>query len=185
MKALKRIRYYTMNSWNLSKAPAYNLKIYNVINDELQDKVYELMNVEDIYDDINDLIHDFDELNDHKWQAGFNGRSGGYLVLYSGDKKTEYYTKEDFKNGDVYIEKCGWKSYDEAKELNLVDREIVTNIYTHPGRGIEDNEVPVEVLKAFRQLAIDIVKTTEYLAKNAVIEEEEYTVTKTRKVVNF
>lgn len=162
MKTLKRIRYYTMNSWNLSKAPAYNLKIYNVINDELQDKVYELMNVEDVYDDINDLIHDFDELNDHRWQAGFNGRSNGYLVLYSGGKKTEYY-----------------------KELNLVDREIVTNIYTHTGKAIEDNEVPVEVLKAFRQLAIDIVKTTEYLAKNAVIEEEEYTVTKTRKVVNF
>ena len=30
MKPLKRIRYDTMNSWNLSQAPAYNLKVYNV-----------------------------------------------------------------------------------------------------------------------------------------------------------
>jgi len=35
----------------------------------------------------------------------------------------------------------------------------------------------------FRNLAVDIVKTTEYIARNYEIKEEEYTITKTRKVI--
>jgi len=136
-----------MNSWNLSKAPAYNLKVYNVIDNKLQNKVFELMDTENFYDDINLLIADFDRENGYLWQAGFNGRSGGYLVLYKGGKREDNST------------------------------------FTYPGKAIEDNEVPVEVLKKFRQLAIDIIKTVEYMAKNYNIKEEDYTVTKTRKVL--
>jgi hypothetical protein len=136
-----------MNSWNLSQAPAYNLKVYNVIDNKLQNKVFELMDTENFYDDINLLIADFDRENGYLWQAGFNGRSGGYLVLYKGGKREDNST------------------------------------FTYPGKAIEDNEVPVEVLKKFRQLAIDIIKTVEYMAKNYNIKEEDYTVTKTRKVL--
>lgn len=147
MKNLKRIRYYTMNSWNLSQSLAYNLKIYNVIDHDLQDACYELLDVEDFYDlYINPLIHDFDYLNDYEWQAGFNGRSGGYLVLYKGG----------IENGRVYCK---------------------------PGLNIEDNEVPTEVKKAFRRLAIDIVKTAEYVAKNYKVEEQEVQVPKKVKVL--
>lgn len=35
MKTLKRTRYYTMNSWNLSTSIAYNLKVYKVIDNEV------------------------------------------------------------------------------------------------------------------------------------------------------
>ena len=191
MKNLKRMRYNTMNSWNRSTAPAYNLKVHNVVDSKLQDKVYELMECEGFYDEINDMIADFDRENDYSWQAGFNGRSGGYLVLYRGGKKTKHLTKEDFKsdngyNGRVYIsDRYGWKNYEEAKKLNLIDREIITSIYSKPGLNIEDNDVPGTVLKAFRKLAVDIVKSVEYMAKNASVEEEEYTETKTRKVINF
>jgi hypothetical protein len=191
MKNLKRMRYDTMNSWNRSQAPAYNLKVHKVIDSKLQDKVFELMDCEGFYDEINDLIADFDRENDYSWQAGFNGRSGGYLVLYRGGKRTAHYTKENFKsdngyNGRVYIsDRYGWKNYEEAKKLNLVDREIITSIYTQPGLNIEDNEVPGNVLMAFRKLAIDIVKYVEYMAKNANVDNEEYTVTKTRKVINY
>jgi hypothetical protein len=191
MTNLKRMRYDTMNSWNRSTAPAYNLKVHNVINRELQDKVFELMDCEGFYDEINYMINDFDRENDYEWQVGFNGRSGGYLVLYRGGKKTKHLTKEDFKsnngyNGQVYIsDRYGWKNYEEAKKLNLVDREIITGIFTQPGKNIEDNEVPGKVLRAFRTLAVNIVKHVEYMAKNASVDNEEYTVTKTRKVINF
>lgn len=146
MKPLKRIRYNTMNSWNQSTAPAYNLKIYNVIDKELQNKVFELMEAEEFYYSINVLIHEFDKSNNYQWQAGFNGRSGDYLVLYKGG----------IKDG---------------------------KIFSYPGKSINDEEVPAEVLKAFRQLAINIVKETEYMAKNYKIQDEEYTITKTRKVL--
>jgi hypothetical protein len=87
MKSLKRIRYNTMNSWNNATSLAYNLKIHNVIDNKLQDKVYELMELPEFYEDINLLISDFDNEFNHEWQAGFNGRSGGYLVLYKGGIK--------------------------------------------------------------------------------------------------
>ena len=191
MENLKRMRYNTMNSWNQSTAPAYNLKVHNVIDRELQDKVFELMDCEGFYDEINGMIADFDRGNDYSWQAGFNGRSGGYLVLYRGGKKTKHLTKEDFKsdngyNGRVYVsDRYGWKNYEEAKKLNLVDREIITSIYSKPGLEIEDNEVPGNVLRAFRKLAVMIVKHVEYMVKNASIDNEEYTVTKRRKVINY
>ena len=187
MKTLKRTRYNTMNSWNLSTAPAYNLKIHNVIDNDLQDKVYEMMDIRDFYDGINDLIYDFNVDNDFEYQAGFNGRSGGYLVLYNGGKKTDYYTKKDFdeKNsydGRVYIgDGWGWKDYEEAKKLNLVDTELITSVYTQPGQGIKEGEAPGKVLRSFRKLAVNIVKHTEYLAKNCSIVNEEYLTT--RKVI--
>ena len=137
MKTLKRIRYNTMNSCNLSTAPAYNLKIYNVIDNNLQDKVYDMMNIEGFYDDINFLISDFDRENDYEYQAGFNGRSGGYLVLYNGGIKDD-------------------------------------RVYIRPGQDIEEGEAPGKVLRSFRKLAVNIVKHTEYLAKNCDIVDEEY-----------
>jgi hypothetical protein len=124
-----------MNSWNRSTAPAYNLKVYNVIDNDLQDKVFEIMECENFYDKIDHLIQEFDEENNHKYQAGFNGKSGGYLVLYIGGKH---------EDGQVY---------------------------TKPGISIDEKDVPADVLKRFRRLAVDIVKTTEELAKSAEIEE--------------
>lgn len=147
MKNLSRTRYYTMNSWNGSTSLAYNLKIYNVIDRELQDACYELLDVDYFYEDyINPLIHEFDRKYNYEWQAGFNGRSGGYLVLYIGG----------IKDGRVYCK---------------------------PGLNIEENEVPAEVKKDFRKLAVDIVKTAEYMAKNYKITEEEILVPKKVKVL--
>ena len=147
MKNLKRTRYYTMNSWNLSESLAYNLKIYNVIDDELQDACYDLLDVDYFYEDyINPLIQDFEEKYNHEWQAGFNGRSGGYLVLYTGG----------IENGRVYCK---------------------------PGRNIEDSEVPTQVKKDFRKLAVRIVQTAEYMAKHFKVTEEEISVPKTIKVL--
>ena len=148
MKNLKRTRYYTMNSWNLSKSLAYNLKIYNVIDRDLQNACYNLLDVDYFYEDyINPLIEDFDYNNNFEWQAGFNGRSGGYLVLYKGGRN---------ENGTVFVK---------------------------PGLNIEDNEVPAEVKKAFRKLAVDIVKTAEHMAKHYKVTEEEISVPKTIKVL--
>ena len=148
MKSLKRIRYNTMNSWNNATSLAYNLKIHNVIDDKLQNKVYELMELSEFYEDINMLISDFDNEFNHEWQAGFNGSSGGYLVLYHGGIKDN-------------------------------------RVYTQPGITITDEEVPTEVKKAFRKLAIDIVKNAEFMAKNYTIEEQEIECLKTVKVLSY
>jgi len=187
MKDLKRIRYYGMNSWNLSKSPAYNLKIYNVIDKKYQEKVYQLMDCEDFYSEINFLISEFDERHNYSWQAGFNGRSSGYLVLYKGGRETKTITKDLFKTdhpSGVYIsDRIKWCNLERAKKLNILGKTITTRIFTQPGLNIEDEEVPEEILKDFDKLAQDIVATTEDLAKNCKIEEEEYQVTKKRKIL--
>lgn len=79
---LKLSRYYTMNSWNRETAPAYNLKIYNVIPAEFRNKVYEIINFDEYWLDVKMLISEFEKRTDFEYTAGFNGRSGGYLVLY-------------------------------------------------------------------------------------------------------
>ena len=147
MKHLKRTRYWTMNSWNGSKSLAYNLKVYNVVDEELQNKVYDLMNTEDFYDEINFMIGDFDFSYNYEWQAGFNSRSGGYLVLYKGGRN---------ENGTFYCK---------------------------PGLNITEDEVPAQVKKDFRNLAVNIVKYAERAAKTYNVLEEEIQVVKKVKVM--
>ena len=117
----KRIRYWTMNSWNESKSLAYNMKIYNIFPMKYQNAVYALLDEPDAYSTVNCLISAFTHKYNYKWQAGFNGRSGGYLVLYSGGIRDE-------------------------------------RTYCQPGLDIEDKDVPAEVKKDFRKLAVDIYK---------------------------
>lgn len=176
MKNLKRIRYDTMNSWNNSQAPAYNLKVYNVIDSDLQDKVYELMEAEDFYAEINQLISDFDYEHDHLWQAGFNGRSGGYLVLYKGGKHTKFIGEDLFTdeyNNRAYIsDRHGWLSKKECEDRGILNKTITTKVYSQAGLNIEDSEVPAQVLRDFRKLAVSIVKTVEWQAKNYTLEDQ-------------
>lgn len=172
MQKLKRIRYWTMSSWNQSSAPAYDLKVPNVIDNDLQDKVFELMEAEGFYDEINDLIEDFNRSTDYVYQAGFNGRSGGYLVLYNGGRTAETIFSDKEFESDKYGHRAnadgyGWKSREEAEALGLLNKTIY-KVHTYPGRGIDEKEVPGHVLRAFRKLAVDIVKSTEDLARSYV-----------------
>jgi len=184
MKTLKRTRYYTMNSWNGSTVPAYNLKVYNVIDNKLQDKVFELMECDGFYDEINWLMEDFNRQFDYRWQVDFNGRSGGYLVLYHGGKK------DGHKSICTECGQCNFKTIEETRnnkcgkcgENARINKELPT-IYSQPGMGIDEKDVPADVLKAFRKLAVDIVKSVKYMAKHCKAENETYMVEKTRKVI--
>lgn len=74
-------RYDTMNSWNEEKSIAHNVKLYNlelegdcgVAQEKLERYAYEAVNEKlDLWED-----------KHPGYSVGFNGRSGGYLVLYS------------------------------------------------------------------------------------------------------
>jgi len=172
-----------MNSWNGSTAPAYNLKVHTVIPQKLQNKVFEMMECDNFYDEINFLVDDFGEEHNWEWQAGFNGRSGGYLVLYTGEKKLSEFKsictqcgQRNFKAIGVTGNKCG-RCHAEAR----VDRAMYD--ISASCKGVEDKDVPKEVMQSFSRLANDIVSNVIERAKNCEVEEEEYTVTKTRKVI--
>ena len=73
-------QYYTMNSWNGLKSIAHNVKVYNL---KLSGNCYNALTFlqDDDYFTVNLMIEDW-EAEHRGYKVGFNGRSGGYLVLY-------------------------------------------------------------------------------------------------------
>jgi hypothetical protein len=151
-------RYATMNYWNNSTSYAHNMKIHNLpVSKEIRGTLYELLDCQEAFRSINDLIADFDAAHKYGWQAGFNGRSGGYLVLYQGgleDRKVVCYPGKPTDQDEDFSE---WRMDD------LRDR--------------------VKLVQEFDKLADDIVAEAVRLATNYVVGEEVYTVQKTRKVL--
>lgn len=106
-------RYWTGSCWNGSRSYAHNVKLYNLgiasegIDD---DRVYDFLSADHPeYDlEVEDLIHDFEIATNREYTAAFNGRSGGYLVLYN--KEYPYRGIDDDR--------------DELEELDCSDPDV-------------------------------------------------------------
>lgn len=123
--------YFTLNSWNGLRSIAHNVKLYNLSLSG--DWIEVLKYLEDESDsgglqfEISDAIREFET----EWKGytiGFNGRSGGYIVLYSErnsghilpDWIYDYENYEDFKQDTKdygYILKDYLKELREYTEL--------------------------------------------------------------------
>ena len=137
-------RYNTMNSWNCSTSYANNVKVYNLcLSGEQENKLYSMMEVDEFYDLINDDLMLFALEHDYRWQVGFNGRSGGYLVLYKGFSKPS----ED----KSFCTKCGQRNYHTVEEngckcgrcgaearINFTKAPVEIGVY--PGQSVDMNE---------------------------------------------
>ena len=99
-------QYYTLNSWNGLKSIANNVKVYNL---KLSGNCYNALTFlqDDNYDDLNSMIEDW-EYEHRGYKVGFNGRSGGYLVLYNADDNRTVLPDEVDYNDDYesYKEMC-------------------------------------------------------------------------------
>ena len=127
--------YSTLNSWNGMKSIAHNVKLYNLkldgdwtvalqfLHDEMDTGCLQMF--------IDDEIREFSRENPG-YVVGFNGRSGGYLVLYNKDNYqsvlpdciTDHDTYEDFK---LDCKDYGYRIQDycrELREVTLVVREF-------------------------------------------------------------
>lgn len=83
---LNHFRYDTMSSWNRTTSYAHCIKIHHDLGlpDDIEDGKWDMVFNDGWIDHLRNLIDLFDEFHDHNWQAGTNGRSSGYLVLYQG-----------------------------------------------------------------------------------------------------
>lgn len=193
---MMHFRYNTMNSWNGSTSYANNMKVHRVIPRELQDRVFELMDIHGFYDKINWLIEDWDENQSFRYQANFNGKSGGYLVIYNGyiENKT-IFSFDNPINGQDYADGYGWMDIEEAKILGFYKKKI-KRVGCYPGKSIDQDEdfsewdmdsikERVRLVQSFDRLCDDIVNLTIDMAKNASIEEEKYTEKITRKRIVY
>ena len=86
-------RYDTQLSVNQSTSYAINVKVNNLVfaDNEASLRAYDLLSTDDWQWDVNRIIREFNARHDHSYQIGWNGRSGGYLVLYKGGKKISDY----------------------------------------------------------------------------------------------
>lgn len=169
-------RYFTMNSWNRSTSYANNVKIYNLPVDS--NVAYDIISDDSFYREINHIIDIFDSSYNYEFQAKFNGRSGGYIVLTAGGRKESGYKSRCINCGQLNYKtveetqssKCG-RCGDEEGRLNL--SHPVYSIYTSPGVSIDDDEYfdewdtdelkdRVELVSEFDKLCDNIL---DYLAR--------------------
>lgn len=203
-------RYNTMNSWNASTSYANNLKIHKLgLEPKIADKLYEMMYVDGFYDAINDLIDDFAKKHDYLWQAGFNGRSGGYLVLYMGGKEDSGYRS--------YCPLCGQKNYrlvppdmskmTEEEKLRYKNNDYSSDnrcgrcgsysrinyqkppvkVFTYPGKSVDMNEDFLEwsmdELRERVRLVQDFDRLCDAIVDEAVYLASEYEIEETEILV--
>ena len=193
-------RYHTMNSWNRSTSYANNIKLYNIDKPETidNDTWWEMLWLTDWQEKLSNLLEDFGRKYNWQWQAGINGRSGGYVVLYRGGIKPSGYKS--------YCTHCGQKNYQDVpkNEIGICGRcdakarvnfkQVHMQVFTWPGKDVDTQEdfcdwtlseirERVELVQDFDKLCDDIVETYIDLCKNYRITEEEVLVPKTIKVL--
>lgn len=184
----EHFRYPTMNSWNRSTSYANNVKIFNLgLSGREEDKLYELIEMTEFYDRINMMLSDYAMEHNYSWQAGFNGRSGGYLVLYQG-----YSKRSEYKS---FCTKCGQRNFKTVEEtghcrcgrcgmdtrVNYSTPPMEYGVF--PGRGtdmcedFEDWDIyslrqRVALVQDFDRLCDNILSEVKNMVTNYEIEED-------------
>lgn len=179
----KHYRYHTLNSWNCSTSYANNVKVYNLgLTSAEEDKLYELLEMSEFYDRISFYFDDFAREFNYQWQAGFNGRSSGYIVLYKG-----YVKNSDYKS---FYTECGRCGRDTRVNFSKPPLEYGT----YPGRSVDMGEdfsewdiytlrERVLLVSRFDKMCDSILKEVKNIIENFQIEEETVYVAKKVKML--
>ncbi|HYR88510.1 MAG TPA: hypothetical protein VE422_30805 [Terriglobia bacterium] len=188
-------RYYTMNTWNQSTSYARNVKLHKLTMDaETRARAYDLLDVPEAFKEGNALIADFNRKHDYQWQAGFNGRSGGYIVLYQGGTE-----EKGYKTG---CDRCGRFTWYETQQKCHVEgcdgtlevlAEDVPQPFVRPGKGTDEDEdfsewsdadleERVSIVREFDRLCDACIQSFITFAKTHTTEEREILVPKTVRV---
>lgn len=159
-------RYDTMNSWNQSKSFANCIKLRNLpIPKEIDDTAYEMLQIDEPYMVIQDMIEEWTEEHNGSYTVGFNGRSGGYLVLYQSQ-----YEKDPHKSICL---SCGQKNYARLPDFpdtpeGRVAKYVafhnfwIPNVYLGQSEVVKENLPEEKVLEIVKETQKDIKRKGEY-----------------------
>ena len=191
-------RYPTMNSWNQATSYACNLKIHKLgLTSEIESKLYDMLDTQEFFALRETLIAQFNEDHAFRWQAGFNGRNGGYLVLYQGELRPtghlSYCTccgQRNFRSVTDTGNVCGACGKPTRVDFSTPPKQPVT----FPGRGTDmDDDYEewsmselrdrVKLVQELDSLADELVGQAIHLANAYDVVEEEYYVPQTRRVL--
>lgn len=193
-----QFRYYTLNSWNGADSYACNMKIDRLgLSNDIVNKLFDLLDCQEFFDCRQELMECFNEAHHYRWQAGMNGRSGGYLVLYEGQLKPTGHLS--------YCTSCGQRNYKSVLESTKVCGKCGSNTrvdytkppmmaVTFPGRGVDmgedfsqwsmaDLRDRVVLVQELDRLADDMVSQAIFLANHYDVVEEAVYVPQSRKVM--
>lgn len=191
-------RYPTMNSWNCATSYACNLKIHRLgLKAEIESKLYDMLGTQEFYCLRQETLDLFNEMHNYRWQAAFNGRSGGYLVLYQGELQPtghlSYCTcceQRNFRSITETGNVCGVCGKPARVDFKVPPKQPVT----YPGRGtdmyedyeewsISELRERVKLVQELDSLADDLVSQAVQMANEYDVVEEEYFVPQTRHVL--
>ena len=181
-------RYNTMNSWNQSTSYAHNVKAYNLgLSSEDIDKLYCLLDCSEFYERLSFFFNRFAKEHNFLWQAGFNGRSGGYIVLYQGYSKPSQYksycTACGQRNCKTVEEtgncRCGYCGRDTRVNYSSSPLEIglypgkSTDMYENfESRELYELKCRVKLVQDFDRLCDDILAEVCHILKHYEVDDE-------------
>ncbi len=194
----QHFRYHTMNSWNRATSYAHCVKLQRLgLAASDHDKAFDVLQTAEVSDAWQAAIDDFTEEQAGRATIGFNGRSGGYLVLYESEYQDSQYRS--------YCRKCGQRNYQVATPENCqcgVCRDMSRLNYTvalrqlvvRPGRGMDEtrdfSDWPlshvrerVRLVQAFDRACDQIRDNFIHMIQGFDVVKEDYVVTKQRKVL--
>jgi hypothetical protein len=190
-------RYWTMNSWNRSTSYANCVKVHRLdLTPEQLRQAWDMLDMPEVYDAIHRVLGEWTEKHDWRWQVGFNGRSGGYLVLYQGAL--------DYQNArTAQCDVCGKLTWHDKEQPCTSDGCGGTlrvlpkprpQIVTYPGRGLDESENyadwsltdlrdRVRLVQDFDRLCDAVVAVFVDCCETCTVVEREILVPKTVKVL--
>jgi hypothetical protein len=193
-------RYNTLHAWNQSTSYANCIKLHKLVKpDDVAEEIWwELFTLPQWHEVLRDLLESFGTKHHWQWQAGINGRSGGYVLLYQGGIKPSGYQS--------YCIHCGQKNYQvvpqgqkgicgrcEAKaRVNFKQPHM--QVFTWPGKGTDMCEEfqdwtkdqlcsRVELIQDFDRLCDEIFTTYVKLCQAHRIVSRDILVPETIKVL--
>ena len=122
----KHPRYWTMNGWNELSSYAQNVKLHNLrLPEDISEKAYDFIDAEcETYNEQLDMLLSEFTL-ETGYFANFNGRSGGYIVLYDSVREPDT-GKLRVSNASIDSD-CTVEDFAERSMSNLRERvELVT-----------------------------------------------------------
>lgn len=137
----EHFRYPTANAWNNATSYACNMKIHSAgLPASITDQLYQLTQTDQFYSVLERKLRAFAEKHRYEWQAGWNGRSGGYLVLYQGGlKQSEHKSvctacgQRNFRSVTETGTKCGRCCAEARVDFSVPPSEIVV----YPGKATD------------------------------------------------
>ena len=193
-------RYNTLHAWNQSTSYANCIKLHKLVKpDDVAEEIWwELFTLPQWHEVLSDLLEAFGTKHHWQWQAGINGRSGGYIVLYQGGIKPSGYQS--------YCTHCGQKNYQAVPEgqkgicgrcqarnrVNFTEPDM--QVFTWPGKGTDMCEdfqewsnsqlrERVELVQDFDRLCDEIITTYIKLCQAHRIVSRDILVPETIKVL--